>query len=106
MTKLQSLLLAAVAMVALAVTPVFAQNTPMSSAPAPMASPPPAAAPAPMASPAPMQPGMKMPMAKAKPKAKKPMKMAKEKLGCGDYAWQSQDQKDCEAGKIKPPNWR
>ena len=94
MTKLQSLLLAAVAMVALAVTPVFAQNTPMSSAPAPMASP------------APMQPGMKMPMAKAKPKAKKPMKMAKEKLGCGDYAWQSQDQKDCEAGKIKPPNWR
>ncbi len=32
--------------------------------------------------------------------------MSKMKLTCGDYAWQSQDQKDCEAGKMKPPNWR
>ncbi|HZT52650.1 MAG TPA: hypothetical protein VFA22_11975 [Stellaceae bacterium] len=41
--------------------------------------------------------------------AKKSMKMARArgmKLTCMDYAWQSQDQKDCEAGKIKPPSWR
>lgn len=42
--------------------------------------------------------------------AKKPMKMKMAKAGkttrtCMDYAWQSQDLKDCEAGKIKPPNW-
>ena len=48
--------------------------------------------------------GMKMSHA-----PKKRMKMAKAggmKLTCMDYAWQSQDEKDCEAGKIKPPNWR
>lgn len=48
--------------------------------------------------------GMKMSSA-----PKKPMKMAKAgkmKHSCMDYAWQSQDQKDCEAGTKKPPNWR
>ncbi len=29
-----------------------------------------------------------------------------EHLACTDYAWQSQDQKDCEAGKMKPPHGR
>jgi hypothetical protein len=40
---------------------------------------------------------------------KKPMKMARAhamKHTCMDYAWQSQDQKDCEAGKMKPPHRR
>jgi hypothetical protein len=50
------------------------------------------------------------PMAKSMPMpkkaAKKPMHMAKGKLTCMDYAYQSQDQADCTAGKIKPPNWR
>jgi hypothetical protein len=49
-------------------------------------------------------PGMAMPAKTAK--AKKPMKTAAVKLTCMDYAWQSQDEKDCEAGKIKPPHWR
>jgi len=43
------------------------------------------------------------------PKKAKMMKTAKAgamKHSCMDYAWQSQDQKDCEAGKIKPPTWR
>jgi hypothetical protein len=45
--------------------------------------------------------GMKMSSA-----PKKTMRMAKAhamKHTCMDYAWQSQDQKDCEAGKVKPP---
>ena len=48
--------------------------------------------------------GMKMSEA-----PKKPMKMAKagkKARTCMDYAWQSQEEKDCEAGKIKPPSWR
>jgi hypothetical protein len=128
MTKLSTLMLAGAAAVALVAGAALAQNTaPMAPAsppaaapaPAPMASPPaaapapmgnmPMAAPAPAASPAPMgnMPMGAKPMAKAKPKAKKmASKMASMKLTCGDYAWQSQDQKDCEAGKIKPPNWR
>jgi hypothetical protein len=28
------------------------------------------------------------------------------KLTCFDYAWQSEEMKDCLAGKISPPNWR
>jgi hypothetical protein len=39
---------------------------------------------------------------------KKPMRMAKAermKRTCMDYAWQSRDAKDCEAGKMKPPHW-
>ena len=41
---------------------------------------------------------------KAKPAAKKSggMKMA-TKHSCMDYAWESQDQKDCTAGKKAPP---
>jgi hypothetical protein len=37
-----------------------------------------------------------------------PMKSAKTGMAlrrtCADYAWQSKEMKDCEAGKIKPPN--
>jgi uncharacterized protein (DUF305 family) len=45
----------------------------------------------------------------AAPKKAKSMKTAKAgmmKRSCMDYAWESQDAKDCEAGKIKPPTWR
>ncbi|HUZ72934.1 MAG TPA: hypothetical protein VMU87_08105 [Stellaceae bacterium] len=40
---------------------------------------------------------------------KRPMKTARAgrmKRSCMDYAWQSQDMKDCQGGKMKPPNWR
>jgi hypothetical protein len=43
------------------------------------------------------------------PKKMKSMKTAKAgmmKRTCMDYAWGSQDSKDCEAGKIKPPTRR
>ncbi|HUB96017.1 MAG TPA: hypothetical protein VL993_08875 [Stellaceae bacterium] len=45
-----------------------------------------------------------MPMPKKS--AKKPMHMSKTKLTCMDYAYGSQEAADCQAGKIKPPNWR
>jgi hypothetical protein len=51
-----------------------------------------------------------MPMKEMKsssaPKKMKTMRTAKMKRSCMDYAWGSQDAKDCEAGKMKPPNWR
>jgi hypothetical protein len=47
--------------------------------------------------------GMAMP--KKAPMHKTAMKMASTKRTCMDYAWQSQQEKDCEAGKIKPPKW-
>jgi uncharacterized protein involved in copper resistance len=97
MNKLGSFTIALAAAVALAITPALAQNAPMGS----------------------MQDkssgdmkdmkGMKS----AKPDhAKTPMKHAAMKHGtmktsmkhsCMDYAWQSQDQKDCDAGSKKPP---
>ena len=45
---------------------------------------------------------------KSMKKHARPMRTARSrmKLTCSDYAWQSQDMKDCEAGKMKPPNWR
>ena len=47
--------------------------------------------------------GMKM----AKPAKKMGMKTASAgKRSCSDYAWQSQDQKDCESGKKMPPMGR
>lgn len=73
---------------ALLAWPALAQNA---APPSPAAAAPPAAA----------HGAMKMPA------AKRPAKKVKvAKLTCMDYAWQSQDEKDCEAGKIKPPNWR
>jgi len=52
---------------------------------------------------------MKSMKTSAAPKKMKTMKTAKAgtmKRSCMDYAWGSQDSKDCEAGKMKPPTWR
>jgi hypothetical protein len=43
---------------------------------------------------------------KAKPPAKKGGAKMTAKLSCMDYAWESQDQKDCTAGKKAPPTGR
>ena len=53
--------------------------------------------------------GMKMQSGSGHMSSKKSMKSARAgmmKHTCMDYAWGSQDAKDCEAGKIKPPNRR
>jgi hypothetical protein len=49
--------------------------------------------------------GMKMSSDQKKPmRAKHHHHATMARMSCTDYAWQSQDQKDCEAGKIKPPH--
>jgi hypothetical protein len=89
MKKLGSFALAAGAALALLAAPVLAQNAPSG-----------------------MQGGMQggmpggMQGMKAATPAKKGMKTAAGKHTCMDYAWQSQDQKDCEAGKMMPPKGR
>ena len=85
MKTLGSVLLAAAAAIALAATPALAQNAPMKDAPMKGGD----------------MKGMPMKSSAMPMKSAKPMKMA---LTCMDYAYQSQDEKDCEAGKIKPPS--
>ena len=92
MQKLSSLAMAMTAAVVLMATPALAQNAPPAAAP-----------------PAATQGGDMQGMKMAKP-AKKHMakhaSMKGGKLTCMDYAWQSQDEKDCEAGSKKPPMGR
>jgi Cu/Ag efflux protein CusF len=95
MTKLGSFTIAMAAALALAVTPALAQNAPMGGMQD--------------KSSGDMQ-GMKsvkpdhakMPMKHASMKHAS-MKHVSMKHSCMDYAWQSQDQKDCDAGSKKPP---
>ncbi len=96
MPKLGSSAFVFAAALAFAALPALAQNASPPPASAPMAAPPAASAPG-----GDMK-GMKM----AKPAKKSGgMKtaMAKTKMTCMDYAWGSQDEKDCEAGSKKPP---
>jgi hypothetical protein len=87
MKRPTSLALSMVAALALAVSPALAQNAPSGGA---------------------QGGGTMQGMEMAKP-AKKGMKPAGMKTAmkhsCMDYAWQSQDQKDCEAGTKPPPSW-
>jgi hypothetical protein len=93
MTRLGSFVLAAAASLALLAAPAMAQNSSMGNMGG--------------------DKGMTMPKGKTMAKksmakksmGKTTMKMASKRT-CMDYAWMSQDQKSCEAGKIKPPNWR
>jgi len=103
MTKPTTLLLAAAATFALTLPALAQSSSTMPSSNMPANPPAASSSPAPMTS-APMK---SMPMKKAaKPMGKKMAMGGKMKLSCGDYAWQSQDQKDCEAGNKAPPNWR
>ena len=92
MTRFSAFVLAFAASLTLATAPVLAQTAPMSG-------------------------DMKgTNMAKPAKKAAKPMKSGMKKgemktamsskRTCMDYAYGSQDEKDCEAGKIKPPTNR
>ena len=97
MKKLSSFAMVMIATVALMATPVLAQNAPPSG----MQNMPSGG----------MQGGDKMHGTKmAKPAKKGMAKHASTKTAmkhsCMDYAWQSQDQKDCEAGTKKPPTGR
>ncbi len=87
MKKLSSFAMAMVAAVALMATPVLAQNAPPAAAKGDMH-------------------GMKMAKPAKKGMAKHASTKTAMKRSCMDYAWQSQDQKDCEAGTKKPPTRR
>ena len=100
MTKrLGSSALVFAAVLAFAALPALAQNANPPPASAPMAAPP-AASSAPSGD----MKGIKMAKpAKAKKSGGMKTAMAKSKMSCMDYAWGSQDEKDCEAGTKKPP---
>jgi hypothetical protein len=99
MTKLGSSAFVFAAALAFAALPALAQTSSPPPASAPMAAPP-AASSAPSGD----MKGMKMEKpAKAKKSGGMKTAMAKSKMTCMDYAWGSQDEKDCEAGTKKPP---